>query len=89
MRIKDARPVHTGLTPRGFRTLLRFAFEPIDGVLIYDCALVRCPDGRMLVYGPPSKTDSQILSLAPAVRRDLIELTLREVSIDGPDSAAA
>lgn len=88
MRIKNARAVHQDLSPRGFTTLARFAFEPTDGVLIYDCTIVRAPDGRKLVYGPPTKNGAPILSLAPDVRTDVIMMALREVGIDDYADAA-
>lgn len=88
MRIKNARPVHQAPSPRGFQTLARFALEPVQGVLIYDCSLVRAPDGRILLYGPPTKNGAPILSLAPEVRTEVIMLTLREVGIDEHADAA-
>jgi hypothetical protein len=89
MRVKDARAARHEPTQRGFRTICRFNFEPADGVLIYDCTLVRAPNGRVLVYGPSSKTDGQLISLAPDVRRDLITMTLREAGIDDDEDAKA
>lgn len=88
MRIRNARPVQQEPSPRGFHTLARFALEPIAGVLIYDCTIVRAPDGRILIYGPPAKNGAPILSLAPDVRQDVIVMTLREVGIDEYASAA-
>lgn len=89
MNIKHARPARGDLSPNGFRTLLRFALEPTDGVLIFDCTLVRAPDGRLLVYGPSSTSAREILSLAPAVRRQIIEMTLIEAGIDNDEHSEA
>ena len=88
MRIKHARAVHQDTSPRGFATLARFALQPTEGVLIYDCTLVRAPDGRTLIYGPPSKNGAPILSLAPDVRNEVIMMTLHEVGIDDHANAA-
>jgi len=89
MNIKHARPARGDPSPNGFRTLLRFTLEPTDGVLIFDCTLVRAPDGRFLVYGPSSTSAREVLSLAPAVRRQIIAMTLSEVGIENDEPAAA
>lgn len=88
MKIRNARPARQETSPGGFRTLARFALEPTEGVLIYDCTLVQAPDGKVLVYGPSSKTSQQVLSLAPDVRRQIIDMTLIEVSRDADRNAA-
>jgi hypothetical protein len=87
MRIRDARPVRTEPSPRGFNTIARFTFEPVDGVVI--CTLVRAPDGRVLIYGPPSKTSSQIMNLAPEVRRAAVSMTQDLLGIKTDDRNAA
>lgn len=89
MKIKNLRPARQSPSPGGFVTLARFAFEPTDGVLLYDCTLVQAPDGKYLIYGPSSKTSAQVLSLAPDVRQELIAMTLNEVCIDDSDRQAA
>lgn len=89
MRIKNARRVRQEPSRAGFRTLARFAFEPTDGVLIYDCTIVEAPDGRKFIYGPPAANGATILSMAPEIRRTVISMTLREVGIDDRDHAAA
>ncbi|WP_158665074.1 hypothetical protein [Ensifer adhaerens] len=89
MKIKHAKPVRQEPSPGGFRTLARFAIEPAPGVLIFDCSLVRAPDGRVLFYGPPSRSGAQILSLAPEVRREIIQLTTDEVGINVEQRSAA
>lgn len=89
MRIKNVKRTRHELSPGGFRTLLRFAFEPTDGVLIYDCSLVRAPDGRLLVYGPKSNAGSQMISLSPEVRRDILDIMADEVGFDEDNQRAA
>ena len=88
MKIKYPRPARQAPTPGGFRTLLRFALEPAEGILLYDCTLVEAPDGKLLIYGPSSKTSQQVLSLAPDVRRDIIAMTLTEVRTNDSQHAA-
>jgi len=82
MRIKDARRVRQERSPQGFHTLCRFNLEATEGLLIFDCTLVRAPDGRIFVYGPPSKRDGQLVSMAPEVRRQIISMTLDAAGID-------
>ena len=48
MKIKHYRPVAE--SAGRFRTLARFALEPIDGVLIFDCTLVRTADGWKIFH---------------------------------------
>ncbi|RWE35004.1 hypothetical protein [Mesorhizobium sp.] len=88
MRIRNARRLNMEPTPRGFLTLARFEFEPVAGVVIYDCILIQAPDGRYLVYGPPAKNNAPILSLDPALRRELIEMTLQGIENDKHCAAA-
>lgn len=87
MRIRNARRLEMKPTPRGFTTLAKFEFEPVAGVVIYDCILIKAPDGQYLVYGPPAKNNAPILSLEPALRRELVRMTLQ--GIDANDQAAA
>lgn len=89
MRIKNVKRARHELSPSGFRTLVRFAFEPTDGVLIYDCTIVKAPDGRLLIYGPSSRAGAQTISLAPEVRRDILEMMTHEVGFDEDTSCAA
>lgn len=89
MRVRNVTAKRHEASPAGFRTLAQFALEPAAGVLIYDCTAVKAPDGRILIYGPPSRGGSQILSLAPDVRRQLIELVIDEVGFDNDSKCAA
>lgn len=89
MRIKDARRLRMESSPRGFHTLGRFNLEAAEGLLIFDCTLVRAPDGRLLVYDPPSKKDGELLSMAPAVRRQVISMTIDALGIDDIEYANA
>lgn len=89
MNVKNIKRTRHEVSPSGFRTLLRFAFEPLAGVLIYDCSLVRAPDGRLLVYGPKSQAGAQMISLAPDVRRELLDMMAHEVGFDDDAYRAA
>jgi hypothetical protein len=89
MRVRDVKPARHETSPGGFRTRARFSFEPLPGVIIFDCTMVEAPDGRMLIYGPPSRGGAQILSLAPDVRREVIALMTDEVAIDSDSKRAA
>lgn len=82
MKIKNVKRTRHEVSPGGFRTLVRFALEPTEGVLIYDCSLVQAPDGRVLVYGPKSGSGAQTISLAPEVRREVLELMTDEVEFN-------
>lgn len=89
MRVRNVTAKRHEPSPSGFRTLAQFSFEPADGVLIYDCTAVKAPDGRILIYGPPSRGGSHVLSLAPDVRRQLIELLIDEVGFADDSKRAA
>jgi hypothetical protein len=89
MRIKDARRLRGEPSPRGFRTLCRFNLEVLEGLLIFDCSLVRAPNGTVIVYGPPSKTNSQLVSMAPEMRRSVITMALDAVGIDEHEFSSA
>lgn len=89
MKIKDARRLSQEPSRKGFRTLCRFNLEAAEGLLIFDCTLVQAPDGRIFVYGPPSKTNGQLLSMAPEVRRQVISMTLDAVGIDDSEFSRA
>ncbi len=89
MRVRSVTRKSHEPSPSGFRTLARFSFEPAEGVLIYDCTIVQAPDGRLLVYGPPSRGGSQIISLAPEVRRELLDMMQDEVEFEHDSKRAA
>jgi hypothetical protein len=74
MRIQNARRSRLEPSPRGFRTLGRFALEVSEDVLIYDCVLLQAPDGRLLVYGPAAKGNAPVVALSRAVRDEIIEM---------------
>lgn len=82
MRILKARRLRMDPSPQGFQPLCRFNLEPTDGVVIFDCSLVRAPNGRVHVYGPASRTKDQLLSMAPDVRRLVISMALSAAGID-------
>jgi hypothetical protein len=89
MRVKDARRSRIEASPRGFRTLGRFTLEATEGILIFDCRLIQAPDGRLLAYGPSSKTDAQILSMSAPVREHIITLASDALGFNNEDSKAA
>lgn len=89
MRVVNPKRTPHATSPNGFRTLARFQLEPVEGVIIYDCTIVRAPDGRLLVYGPVSRGGSQVLSLAPETRRSIIEMMALEVEFDHDQRTAA
>jgi hypothetical protein len=89
LRVRNVTTKRHELSPAGFRTLAQFSFEPAEGVLIYDCTAVKAPDGRILIYGPASRGGSHVLSLAPDVRRQLIELVIDEVEFADDSQRAA
>lgn len=72
MRVRDARRSRLDPSRSGFRVVGRFTLEATEGVLIFDCRLVQAPDSRLLVYGPSSKADAQILSLSEIVRNNVV-----------------
>lgn len=89
MRVRDARRSRIEASPRGFRTLGRFTLEATEGVLIFDCRLVRAPDGRLLVYGPTSRTDAQVLSLSAAIREEIVMLATTALGFETNECNAA
>jgi hypothetical protein len=89
MRITDARRLRGEPSPRGFRTLCRFNLEAVDGLLILDCSLIQAPRGNILVYGPPSKNNGQLLCMAPEMRRSVITMALDAVGIDEHEFCSA
>lgn len=76
------RRLHHEVSAKGFLPLCRFSLEPANGVLVYDCTVVKAPDGKVFVYGPPSRKEGQVLSLAPDVRRLVIEMAMDAAGID-------
>lgn len=74
MKIRNVKQYDNAPSGSGFRTIAKFEFEPIDGVVIYNCAIVESPNGRLLVYGPNTGSRSEVLSLAPAVRANVLSM---------------
>lgn len=89
MKLKSPRPVRQDKSPGGFSTIARFNLEVTDDVTVYDCSLVRAPDGNVLVYGPAGRSNSNILSLSPRARRAVIEMALDAVGINDDRPQAA
>lgn len=89
MRVKDARRSRIAASSRGFRTLGRFTLQPTEGILIFDCRLIEAPDGRLLVYGPSSKADAQVLSMSAGIRQDIVTLAAEAMGIDDAERSAA
>lgn len=89
MQIRSVRRLHQEPSPQGFRTLAKFHLEATPDVTVYDCSIVRAPDGRVMVYGPVGKSTTTVLSLSPSARRAVIEMALAAVGIEQHDAAAA
>ncbi|TCK27993.1 hypothetical protein EV667_1989 [Ancylobacter aquaticus] len=89
MRIRNVRRLTMPPGRRGFTPLCRFDLEPIDGVVIMNCSLVRAPDGRIFVYGPAGNGGTTTVNLAPDVRRHVIDEALDAMGMDSDDRAAA
>jgi hypothetical protein len=89
MKIKNARPARGEPTAAGFRTIARFCLEPCEGVLLFDCTLVVAPNGKLLVYGPRSHAGTNVLSLSPVARREVIEMMRREAGLNHEESCRA
>lgn len=85
MRILEARRLRKEPSPGGMRPICRFNYEPIEGVVIFDCSLVEMPGGRVLVYGPAPKHGGSTLSMAPDVRREVISRALQAAGIDNDE----
>jgi hypothetical protein len=89
MRISRFRRVRQPPSPRGFSTICRFDFEPTAGVAVFNCTLVRAPDGKVFIYGPVGRDGTDTLSLAPDVRRLVIEQALAAIGMESDDRIAA
>jgi hypothetical protein len=89
MRIKDARRARMEPSSRGFRTLGRFTLQPTEGILIFDCRLIQAPDGRMLVYGPSSKADAQVVSMSAEIRNEVVTMAQEALGIEANEFSSA
>lgn len=67
----------------------RFTLEAFDGLSVFDFTLVRAPDGKAIVLGPPSKTNGQLVSMAPNVRQDVIKMALDALGIENDSNNKA
>lgn len=85
MHLRRVRPIRQEPSPQGFRTLAKFHLEATPDITIYDCSIVRAPDGRVMVYGPVGKSTTTVLSLSPAARRAVIEMALDAVGTNVND----
>jgi len=74
MNVKNVRRVRAPPSPRGFRSIVKFNWAPLPGLLIYDMQLVRGPEGQLLVYGPHSPNGSPTISLSPERRAELLSI---------------
>lgn len=89
MRIRNVRRLSLPPGRRGFTPLCRFDFEPIEGVAIMNCSIVRAPDGRIFVYGPAGNGGTSTVNLAPGVRRLVIDEALCAIGMEQNDRCAA
>ncbi len=88
MNIRKMRAIRQDPSPRGFRTLGKFNLEVTPDVTVYNCSLVRAPDGRHMLYGPAS-TAGETLSVSPAARAGIVEMALAALGNEKHDAAAA
>jgi hypothetical protein len=89
MRIKNARRSRLEPSPRGFRTLGRFALEVSEDILIFDRLLIQAPDGRLLVYGPVAKGNAPIVALSGTIRTQIIQMAATALGLDSHDQQHA
>jgi len=89
MHIRNVRRLSMPPGRRGFTPLCRFDFEPVEGVAIMNCSIVRAPDGRIFVYGPAGNGGTTTVNLAPDVRRAVIDEALRAIGMEQHERAAA
>lgn len=75
MRIKDPRRPDNGPSPNGFTAILKFSLELTEDITLYDMTLVRSPVGKLLLYPPSAGRNAPALSMSPALRTQIINLS--------------
>lgn len=73
MKIQNVRPLDGPASASGFRNIGRFNYRVTGDVILYDLTLVKSPVGKLLVYGPQTVYGAQSMSMAPALRTQIIE----------------
>lgn len=69
-------------SPRGFITLGKFNLQVTDDVTIFDCSLVKAPDGNVMLYGPTQIGGATTLSVSREARREIIEMALAALGME-------
>ena len=87
MRILKARRLYRDRSAKGFCPIAKFNLQATEDILVCDCTLVRAPDGRVLLYGPG--TGSNTLSVSPMARHTIVEMALEALGMNTSDAAAA
>lgn len=73
---------------KGFTTLGKFNLQVTDDVIIFDCSLVRAPDGNILLYGPSQIGGAATLSVSRDARLAIIDMALSALGIFDDQRAA-
>ncbi len=89
MLIKNITYLKSDASPKGFRPIARFTIVPVEGFCIYDCTLVRAPDGKHLLYGPAGSSGQPTISVEPSLRRQIIDTIIDDMGIDNDGKQAA
>lgn len=73
MHIFNARPVNKPANAAGFRGIGRFNLQITPDVTLYDLTLVESPSRKLLLHAPPTVYDAPSMSLAPTLRKEIID----------------
>lgn len=76
-------------SPRGFVTLGKFNLQVTDDVTVFDCSLVKAPDGNVMLYGPTQIGGAMTLSVSRNVRREIIDMAIEALGMDQHVASAA
>lgn len=89
MKIRSARAMRHAPSPRGFITLGKFNLQVTDEVTIFDCSLVKAPDGNVMLYGPTQVGGASTLSVSRDARAAIIDMALDAMGVDPHATSAA
>ncbi|RUV97360.1 hypothetical protein EOA75_03925 [Mesorhizobium sp. M1A.F.Ca.IN.022.07.1.1] len=76
-------------SPKGFVTLGKFHLQVTDDVTIFDCSLVKAPDGNILLYGPSQIGGAATLSVSRDARLAIIDMALSALGMELHERRAA
>lgn len=88
MIIRSARAMRQAPSPKGFVTLGKFNLQITDDVTVFDCSLVKAPDGNVLLYGPSQIGGAATLSVSREARMKIIDMALDALEIFDDQRAA-